>query len=88
MLTEHLERADLRHERGRVDLAHVEAAVAALHLRDVQHPRVGVVLHEPEARDARNHPVVDGEDHLPLQVDPGHLSPPGQNGVRGDGASE
>lgn len=56
-----------------VDLAHVVAAVFLLHLADMKQPGHGVVVGYREPRQPRDHVPVDGQDHLPVDVDPGHL---------------
>ena len=65
--------SNLADHRVSVNLAHVVAPVLLLHLADVQQPSHGVVVGDAEPRQSRDHVAVDGQDHLPVDVDPGHL---------------
>lgn len=72
-LTNNLEVPDLADHRVSVDLAHVVPPVFLLDLADVQQPGHGIVVRNGEAGEARDDVAVDGQDHLAVDVDPGHL---------------
>ena len=57
-----------------VDLAHVVAPVLRGHLLDVEAPRVVVVVLDLEPRDPGDDALADRQDHLPVDVHPGHLA--------------
>jgi hypothetical protein len=63
---------------GRVDLAHVTAAIRFLDVADVQVPRVVLVVSDADPRVARDDVILNGQDRWSLQVDPGHLFRPMQ----------
>ncbi len=73
MLTHNVEYPHVGDHGVRVYLAHVMSLVLLLHVLDVQTPRVVLVVGDGEPGDARYHLVVDGQDHLPVQVHKGNL---------------
>ena len=56
-----------------VDLAHVVALVLRLYVPDLQVPGVVAVMDDVEPGNAGDHVPPYGQDHLPVNVDPGHL---------------
>ena len=56
-----------------VDLAHVVSLVLRLYVPDLQGPGVVAVMDDVEPGDAGDHVPPYGQDHLPVNVDPGHL---------------
>ena len=73
MLTHNVEYPHVGDHGVRVYLAHVMSLVLLLHVLDMQTPRVVLVVGDGEPGDARYHLVVDGQDHLPVQVHKGNL---------------
>ena len=57
----------------RVDLAHVPRLIAGLDALDVQVPLFPLRLSHGEARIARNHQLVHGQNRLGVHADPGYL---------------
>ena len=55
------------------DLAHVVSLVLRLYVSDLQGPGVVAVMDDVEPGDAGDHVPPYGQDHLPVNVDPGHL---------------
>lgn len=76
ILTDHLQVAHLTDHRIRIDLTHVEAAIFLLDLRNVQRPCVGIVKAHRVARNTRYDLPMNGDDHLTVDVNPGHLIKP------------
>lgn len=58
---------------GGVDLAHVTAAVALLHLADVQVPGAVLVVGEGDARVVGHDAVLQGQDGLRVDLQPPDL---------------
>ena len=56
-----------------VDLAHVAAGVFALGLAQMQRPGAVAVVRRAETRNPRHQMLVDGHDHLTVQMNPRHL---------------
>ena len=69
----HLQHPDLADHGLRVDLAHVVAAVVALHVLDVQLPGVVAVVGDGHAGVVGHHVVVDRQDRLAVRPQPRHL---------------
>lgn len=63
----------LRDHRVCVDLTHVVAFVLCLDISDSQCPSVMAVVDDVEPWDASDDVPADGQNHLPVDVDPGHL---------------
>ena len=63
-----------------VDLAHVVPLVLRLHVLDVEGPGVVTVVDDVEPRYPGDDVPPDGEDHLPVDVDPGDLEVLGEAG--------
>jgi len=62
----------LANHRIRVDLAHIVAAIVLMSLIHMQQPRI-VGVGDAVSRNPRYHMPVDGQYHLPVDVNPGHL---------------
>lgn len=77
-LTNHLHEADLVDDGDHVHLAHVVAGVRGLDVAYMQRPSGGVVPRHAESRDERDGALVDGEQHLAVQVHPRHLEVQGK----------
>lgn len=56
-----------------VDLTHVVTLVLRLDVSDLQGPGVVTVVDDVEPGYAGDHVTPDGQDHLPVNVDPGNL---------------
>ena len=56
-----------------VDLAHVVSLVLRLDVSDLQGPGVVAIVDDVEPGDTGDDVTPDGEDHLPVNVDPGNL---------------
>ena len=56
-----------------VDLTHVVTLVLRLDVPDLQGPGVVTVVDDVKPGDAGDHVTPDGQDHLAVNVDPGHL---------------
>ena len=69
----HVQVAGLGDHGVGVDLAHVVALVLGLDIPDGEGPGVVAVVDDVEARDAGDDVATDGEDHLAVDVHPGHL---------------
>lgn len=65
--------AHLANHRVSVHLAHVVPSVVLLCLTHMKQPRIGVVVADTVAGNAGNNVFVDGQNHLPVDVDPGNL---------------
>ena len=72
-LTNYLHETDLVDDRYHVHLTHVVTSVCGLNVLDVESPSSGVVLGHAEPWDERDATLVDGEQHLAVQVHPRHL---------------
>ena len=79
----HVQVAGLRDHGVRVDLAHVVTLVLRLDILDVKGPGVVTVVDDVEPGYPRDDVPPDGEDHLAVYVDPGHLHTDGQRGGGG-----
>ena len=69
----HVQVAGLGDHGVRVDLAHVVTLVLGLDVLDVEGPGVVTVVDDIEPGDPGDDVPPDGEDHLAVYVDPGHL---------------
>lgn len=75
-LTHDVQVAELRFGRHRVDLAHVPAPVLLVHVVYMQIPcavAVVLVVRDTDARVARDHVIVNGQNGGLLEVHPGDL---------------
>ncbi len=72
-LTEDVDASDLFLHLLGVELAHVAAAVALLHLPDLQLPDAVLLVVHVDARVVRDHALVQRQDRLVLRLQPTNL---------------
>lgn len=63
----------LTEHRIRVNLTHVDAAVGAVDVADVQRPCVQIAVQDRQARVVSQHSVVHSQDAFVIGFDPSHL---------------
>ena len=71
--TNDVDDADLSDHWVAIDLTHVATGVLRLGLAYVQRPRSFTVVWGTETRDPRHQVLVDGHNHLTIQMNPRHL---------------
>lgn len=72
-LTDDMHMANLAYHRLRVHLTHVTTGVFGLYAPYVQVPGALVIVGYAESTDPSYYLTVDSQDHLPIEMYPGHL---------------